>query len=70
MNNKRAFSKILKQLRTEKNMSILQLAKELNISNATICRWENGTNDIKSDQLIVVAEYFNVSTDYLLDLED
>ncbi|MBQ8522929.1 MAG: helix-turn-helix transcriptional regulator [Clostridia bacterium] len=36
----------------------------------TICRWENGVHDIKSNDLIKVALFFGVSTDYLVGLED
>lgn len=64
------FGERLKELRTEKGLSILDLSKQIKISNATICRWENNTNDIKGEQLIVLAKFFNVSTDYLLGLED
>ena len=66
----RKFCERLKELRTEKNLSIEKLSKLIDISNATICRWENGLNDIKSDELIIVARFFEVSTDYLLGLED
>ena len=66
----RKFCERLKELRTEKNLSIEKLSKLIDISNATICRWENGLNDIKSDELIIVAQFFEVSTDYLLGLED
>ncbi len=66
----RIFAERLKELRNEQNISILQLGKLLGVSDATICRWENGNADIKSDNLIAVAKYFNVTTDYLLGLEN
>lgn len=65
----RVFSIRLKELRKEKNLSILDLSKEVGISNATICRWENGLNDISSDDLMKLAKYFNVTADYLIGLE-
>ncbi len=37
---------------------------------ASILRWEHGESDIKSDYLIVLAKFFDVSTDYLLGLTD
>ncbi len=64
------FSERLKELRQERGLSILQLSKSINVSDATICRWENNINDIKSEQLIEVAKFFDVTTDYLLGLED
>lgn len=67
MNN---FSKILKQLRLENNLTIWQLSFIIKVSDTTISRWENGINDIKSEELIKLAKFFNVTTDYLLGLED
>ena len=64
------FADRLKELREEKKLSIQQLAKETRIGSSSICRWENKQSDIKSTQLIILAKYFNVSTDYLLGLED
>ena len=64
------FSKRLKELRLDKNLSINGLAKELQIGSSSICRWENCQADIKASQLIIVANYFGVTTDYLLGLED
>ena len=64
------FAERLKELRNEKNLSLIELSKELKISNATLCRWENNICDIKGEQLVVLSKYFNVSIDYLLGLED
>ena len=64
------FSERLKELREEKRLSIQQLAKQTGIGSSSICRWENCQADIKSMQLITLAKYFGVSTDYLLGLED
>lgn len=64
------FSERLKELREEKKLSIQQLAKQTGIGSSSICRWENCQADIKSMQLITLAKYFGVSTDYLLGLED
>ena len=62
----RKFAERLKELRTEKNMSIMALSKEIGVSDATICRWENCQSDVKSDELVILAKYFGVTTDYLL----
>ena len=66
----RKFAERLKQLRAEKNLSTFALSKSVNIGVACISRWENNQCDIKSDQLVLLAQFFNVSTDYLLGLED
>jgi len=64
------FAERLKDLRLEKRLSIQALSKEVNIGVASICRWENCQADVKGSQLVVLAKYFDVTTDYLLGLED
>ncbi len=64
------FKQRLKELRTDKELSFEALAKATGLSSSSICRWENGQADIKSADLIVLAKFFGVSTDYLLGLED
>lgn len=64
------FGQRLKELRTEKGLSLLALGKIIEISDATICRWENNQTDIVSENLIKLALFFEVSTDYLLGLEN
>ena len=64
------FAERLKELRTDKGLSILALSRETQIGVASICRWENCQADVKGQQLVTLAQYFGVSTDYLLGLED
>ena len=66
------FSDRLKELRIEKGLSQMQLAKELDglISASSIGFWELNKRKPTSDALIALAIYFNVSVDYLLGLED
>lgn len=64
------FAERLKELREDKNLSIQALSRELKISASSIWRWENGDSDIKASQLKLLAQYFKVSTDYLLGLEN
>ncbi len=64
------FSERLKELRQEKGLSIHGLAKEVQISSSSLCRWENCQADIKGAQLVILAKYFNVTIDYLMGLED
>ena len=64
------FAQRLRELRQEKNLSMKQLAKELNITDAAISNWENEINEPKISYLFAIAKFFNVSTDYLLGLED
>jgi len=60
----------LKELRKEKNITQLQLALALNMSQNTISRYETGERQAGYKELIAIAEYFNVSIDYLLERND
>ena len=64
------FSERLRELRQEKNLSMKQLAKEINTTDAAISNWENSINEPKISYLKAIAVYFGVSTDFLLGLED
>ena len=56
----------LKNLRKEKNISQLKLALDLNMNQNTISRYENMEREADYETLIKMADYFNVSLDYLL----
>lgn len=60
------FSERIKKLREENNISQIDLAEYLGISQQALSKWENGKNEPDNDSLIKIAKYFNVSTDYLL----
>ena len=66
----RNFAERLKELRQERGLSIAVLGKQTDIGAASIFRWEQGESDIKSDYLIRLSRFFDVTTDYLLGLED
>ena len=53
----------LKELREEKGISQRQLQRDLDLSASTITKWK--TSAPKPDTLQKVADYFNVTTDYL-----
>ena len=56
----------LKELRLEKNLSQLELAKAIGFSQSSIVYWETGQRVPNAQAVIILAKYFNVSTDYLL----
>ena len=56
----------LKELRHERNISQLKLALDLNMNQNTISRYENMEREADYKTLIKIADYFNVSLDYLL----
>ncbi len=64
------FPERLKELRIENNLSQRALARATNLSQSAIVHWENNTRVPNADAVIILAQYFNVSTDYLLGLED
>ncbi|EAD7292715.1 XRE family transcriptional regulator [Listeria monocytogenes] len=59
-------SKRISELRNKKGISQLQLAKDLNVSTSTVSMWETNKRAIKNERIIQLADYFNVTTDYLL----
>lgn len=57
----------LKELRKAKNISQLKLAMDLNTNQNTISRYETGEREPGISDLIKIADYFDVSLDYLLE---
>ncbi len=64
------FGEKLFQLRTERGIYQKQLAEYLAVSIGTISNYENSVHYPDLETLCKFAEYFKVSTDYLLDLTD
>lgn len=60
----------LKFLRTEKNESLEKIANYLNVTIQTISNYENEKRDMTPDTILKLADYFEVSTDYLLGKSD
>ena len=56
----------LKKIRKEKGISQLKLALDLNTSQNTISRYETGEREPGICELIKIADYFDVSIDYLV----
>ena len=64
------FAQIARELREDTGLSQQKLADRLGVSSSGIARWELGQSEPGSQALITYAEFFGVSTDYLLGLED
>ena len=60
----------LRGLRKNKGISQLKLAMDLNTTQNTISRYETGEREPGIDELIKIADYFNVSVDYLIGRTD
>ena len=56
----------IKELRTQKHLTQKDLAKLMHVSQQTIGAWETERAIPGSDTLALLANLFNVSTDYLL----
>lgn len=66
----KTFGKKLKELRQEKSLRQVDLSLTMSVSKTTICQWETSKQEPSLEDLVKLARFFNVSTDYLLDLED
>lgn len=68
MENK--FKDTLKELRTEKGIGQVKLAQELGVSKGVISLWENGLREPTMTSLILIADYFGVTIDFLVGREN
>lgn len=64
------FCERLKELRQEKGIGQVQLARELDVGKSIISLWELGKCEPTLSKLIAMSRYFGVSIDYLAGLED
>ncbi len=60
----------IRQLRTEQNMSQVDLAKCLNVTKQSVSNWENDNIQPSIEMLTKIAQTFSVSTDYMLGLDN
>ena len=60
----------LKELRIKRGITQQRLAIELNLNQNSISRYESGLREADYQTLILLADYFQVSIDYLLERMD
>lgn len=60
------FGEKLKELRKSKKLTQEDIAKKFNVNPATVSAWEVGKAQPSYDILVELANYFDVTTDYLL----
>lgn len=60
----------LKEIRKSRGISQLKLAMYLNTNQNTISRYETGEREPGITELIQIADFFNISIDYLLERTD
>ena len=58
--------KKIKKLREDKGMMQIDLAKVVGVSPAAVNQWEAGTKKPELAKLVILADFFQVSVDYLL----
>ncbi len=59
------FGKTLRELRMEFGVGQEELAKKIHVSKGIISLWENGLREPVMSNLIALADFFDVSIDYL-----
>lgn len=64
------FGERLRSLRKGKNLVLADIAKLLNVSTTQAGDMENGKTGTSLQRLVILAEFFQVSTDYLLGITD
>lgn len=62
--------KRIRELREDKDLNQTQVAKILGMSQTGYSKYETGENDIPTEILIKLANFYNVSVDYILELTD
>ena len=60
--------KRLRDIREDHDLSQADIAKILNTTRQQVSKWETGIQMMGVDKYIILAEYYNVSADYLLGL--
>ena len=60
----------LKELRANKKLSLEQLAKNIGVTDTAVMKWEQNKSEPTAMNIKQLALFFDVSSDYLLGLED
>lgn len=60
----------IKTLREKRGITQSELANQLGITRSGVNAWEMGISTPSTQYIIILAKFFNVSTDYLLGLSD
>lgn len=63
------FGDKFKQLRKNKNLTQEEVGKICGVTSQTISHWESNTTEPPYDKLKLISKYFNVSIDYLFDMD-
>ena len=64
------FAENIKELREQKDISQRELASDLKVSQRVISYWERGDSEPNLETLCRIANYFDVTVDYLVGRSD
>lgn len=64
------YIKRMRDLREDNDKTQQEIAEILNTSQTMYARYERGANELPIRHLIALADYYNVSTDYILGRSD
>ena len=64
------FGQRLKELRTDKHLSQMELSVKTGISQSAIAKWELDKTEPTASALVTLSRFFDESVDYLLGLKD
>lgn len=70
MNMKNTFGERLRELRQDRHIGQIELAKQLDVGKSIISLWEQNKCEPTLSKLIAIAAFFGVSIDYLAGLEN
>jgi len=62
---KETFGEYVKRLRTENNLTLTQLAAQLDMDSANLSKIENGKRDFDEKRLIKLSDFFSLNIDKL-----
>lgn len=70
MDNKTTFGERLRELRQDRHIGQVRLAKEIDVGKSIISLWEQNKCEPTLSKLISLSTFFGVSIDYLAGLEN
>lgn len=62
--------KRIRDLRSARGLSQVELAEKLGVTKQSVSNWENDNIQPPIEMLVKIADFFSVSTDYLLGRDD
>jgi len=70
MIDRNIFSERFKTLRNSSNVTMVNVAKALEITKQSVHQWDTAKTVPSADKLVELADYFGVSLDYLVGRTD